>query len=217
MAAELLFEGGNMPESLLDEEIILDAESAGLFMSPEEFDNIEQYDENFRYELINGVVVVSPIPLFEETDPNDLLGHFLKNYQRNHPQGKVLDATMPQQYVRTSTGRRIADRLLWIGLGRYPDRRNDVAKIAVEFVSGSKRDRQRDYVDKQSEYMEVGIQEYWIIDRFKRQMTVFLNEPSGIREQVISEKETHESPLLPGFQLPVGEILAEADKAAKAN
>jgi Uma2 family endonuclease len=206
-----------MPESLLEEEITLDAESAGLLMSPEEFDNINEYDENFRYELIHGVVVVSPIPLAEESDPNDLLGYFLKHYQRTHRQVKRLDATMPQQYVRTSTGRRIADRLVWIGLGRYPDRGVDLAKIAVEFVSGSKRDQQRDYVDKRHEYMEVGIQEYWIIDRFQRQMTVFFNEPSGVRKQVVGEKESYKSPLLPGFRLPLREILAEADKAAKAN
>jgi Uma2 family endonuclease len=206
-----------MPESLLEEEIILDAESAGLLMSPEEFDNIEKYDENFRFELINGVVVVSPIPLIEETDPNELLGYFLKHYQRTHRQGKVVDATSPQQFVHTSTGRRIADRLIWIGLGRYPDRGVDLAKIAVEFVSGSKRDQQRDYVDKRDDYMEAGIQEYWIIDRFKRRMTVFFNEPNGVRERVIGEKESYKSPLLPGFRLPLREILAEADKAAKAN
>ena len=41
-----------MPQSLLDEEMILDVLSAGLLMSPEEFDNITEYDDRFRYELI---------------------------------------------------------------------------------------------------------------------------------------------------------------------
>ena len=63
-----------MPQALLEEEIILGSESAGLLMTAEEFDGIREYDENFRYELIHGVVVVSPIPLPEETNPNERLG-----------------------------------------------------------------------------------------------------------------------------------------------
>ncbi len=204
-----------MSQSLLEEEVILDAESAGLFMSEEEFDNIREYDENFRYELINGVVIVSPIPLAEETSPNELLGYLLIQYQVEHPQGKALDESLTQQYVRTSSGRRFADRLIWTGLGRVPNVRKDLPSIAVEFVSGSKRDRQRDYVDKRDEYRDAGIGEYWIIDRFKRTMTVVINGTDGVKEIVVKEGETYESPLLPGFQVSLARLLAQADKHAK--
>ena len=60
------------------------------------------------------------------------------------------------------------------------------------------------------------LRQYWIVDRFERHMTVFFNEPAGIREQIIAENEFYETPLLPGFRLPLGELLAEADKAAEA-
>src|SRR5690349_2459636 len=115
-----------MPQFVLDEEVILGLESAGLRMTPEEFDSIEEYDENYRYELVNGVVSVSPIPLPDETNPNDLLGYFLRIYQENHPNGKVLDATMPQQVIRTANGRRITDRAIWVGLGRFPNLETDL-------------------------------------------------------------------------------------------
>jgi Uma2 family endonuclease len=202
-------------EEIVNEEIVLGLESAGLFMTPEEFDAIQEYDENYRYELINGVLVVSPIPLPEETSPNDLLGYLLLDYKERHPAGKVLDCTMPQQYVRTKAGRRIADRLLWVGLGRLPKPRRDPASVAVEFVSAGKRNQRRDYEDKRGEYMEAGIAEYWIVDRFRRTMTVIYNLPSGEEEKIIHEAEVYQSPLLPGFELPLARLLAAADQRAE--
>lgn len=195
-----------------DLELVLGPELAGTLMTPEEFDAVEEYDENYRYELVHGVLVVSPIASAEETDPNEHLGRILRNYQDEDPAGSVLDTTLPQQYVRTGSSRRLADRLIWTGLGRLPDRRRDVPTIAVEFVSAGRRNRQRDYVDKRQEYMQVGIREYWIIDRFRRTLTVVSNTPGGVTEQVVGEEETYESPLLPGFVLGLKDLLAAADR-----
>ena len=198
-----------------EEEVVLGLESAGLLMTPEEFDAIEEYDENYTYELVNGVLVVNPIPLPQETGPNELLGHWLLDYQNHHPQGSTLDYTLPQQYVRTPTSRRLADRVIWTGLGRMPNRRRDLPSIAVEFVSAGSRNWRRDYVDKRQEYMEVGIAQYWIVDRFQRTMTVIHNKPSGQEEQVVSENEIYQSSLLPGFELPLAKLLEAADRAAQ--
>jgi Uma2 family endonuclease len=195
-------------------EVVLGLDSAGLRMTPEEFDAIEEYDENYRYELIDGVLVVSPIPLPQESGPNDVLGYLLQRYKDDHPEGWRLDYTLPHQYVHLRRGRRIADRLIWIGLGRPPRVKSDVAKIAVEFVSGRKRDRKRDYVDKRRDYKKAKIAEYWIIDRFDRTMTVIYYTPSGEKVRVIREHETYESPLLPGLILPLARLLAAADALA---
>ena len=191
-------------------EIVLGPESAGLLMTPEEFDSIREYDETYRYELINGVVVVRPIPLPEETNPNEILGHYLLNYQEDHPQGSALDLTLPQQYVATASGRRLADRLIWAGLGRLPNIKIDRPTIAVEFVSGGKRDRVRDYVDKRREYGAIPVPEYWIIDRFQRTLTVIRNLPTGQKERVVGETEAYESPCLPGFIVPLAKLLEAA-------
>jgi Uma2 family endonuclease len=198
-----------------EQDLALGLESAGVRMTPEEFDAIEDYDENYRYELVNGVLVVSAIPLAEETGPNELLGYWLLDYKYEHPHGGALDDTLPQQYVPTRTGRRLADRLIWTGLGRLPNVRQDLATIAVEFVSAGRRNRQRDYVDKRWEYMETGITEYWIIDRVQRTLTVILNRPEGVQELVIAENGTYQSPLLPGFELPLAKLLAAADQRAQ--
>ncbi len=198
-----------------EQEVVLSLESAGLLMTPEEFDAVEEYDENYCYELVNGVLVVTAIPLAEETGPNELLGHLLLDYKESHPRGSALDYTLPQQYVRTRTSRRLADRLIWTGLGRVPNRRTDLPTIAVEFVSAGRRNRQRDYVDKRREYIKAGIREYWIIDRFQRTLTVIHIRRTGPKEQVIAETQNYESRFLPEFKVPLARLLAAADQLAE--
>ncbi len=192
--------------------LVLGPENAGILMTPEEFDGIDEWDENHRYELVHGVLVVNPIPLAEETDPNEYLGFLLEWYRHQHPEGAALDVSLPQQYVPTRTGRRLADRLIWAGLGRMPDRRHDVATVAVEFVSAGRRNRDRDYVEKRQEYLEVGIREYWIVDRFQRRLTVVRAEPSGSQDFLVEEGGTYTTPLLPGFELVLAPLLARADR-----
>lgn len=196
--------------------LALSLELAGTLMTPEEFDAIEEYDEDYRYELIHGVLVVTAIPLPQETGPNDMLGYMLLAYQITHPKGKILDGTLPEQHVRTADSRRRADRLIWTGLGRTPKRKEDLPSVVVEFVSASRRDRQRDYVENRHEYMERRIGEYWIFDRFRRTLTVVRYHPDEPEEIVVPEAGTYQTPLLPGFELQVGELLAVADQWAEA-
>ena len=190
-------------------------ESAGILLTPEEFDAITDYDENYRYELIHGVLVVNAIPNPEETGPNEFLGYLLLKHKNEHARGRTLDDTLPQQFVRTLFGRRIADRLIWAGLSRLPQLRNDPATIAVEFVSAGRRNRHRDYEEKRQEYGDAGIKEYWIFDRFDRTLTVIGYIGGESVETVITESQTYESPLLPGFVVPLQLILQSADQRAE--
>lgn len=184
-------------------------ESNGILMTPDEFDRGD-FDECWRYELIQGVLVVSPIPSNKETDPNEYLGYLLIGYREHHPQGSALDATLPEQYLKTGANRRRPDRVIWAGLGRKP-KKNEVPAIITEFVSGRKRDRERDYETKRDEFMAIGVQKYWVIDRFMRTMTVFFLNRGRVRTKVIKENQTYTTHLLPGFELPLASLLSRAD------
>ncbi len=201
----------SMNRALLQEGIAIKPGLAGVRMTPEEFDAAEDWEENYRYELIDGVLVVTPPPVEAERDPNEELGYLLRRYREDHPQGHVLDKTLSEQTVRTRTNRRRADRVIWANLGRVPDPLVDVPTIVAEFVSADKRDWLRDYVDKRLEYMEIGVAEYWVIDRFRRVMTVYRYRPEGPLELEIKENETYRTPLLPGFELPLARLLSLAD------
>jgi Uma2 family endonuclease len=138
--------------------------SAATLMTSREFDRAE-FEEGWRYELINGRLIVSPIPLENERDPNEELGYLLRTYWQHYPDR--LNGTLFEQTVKVNDDRRRPDRVIWAGLGRQP-RKGETPTIIVEFVSSGKRARQRDYEEKRDEYLAIGVKEYWIIDRFER-------------------------------------------------
>jgi len=187
----------------------LGADSAGARMTASQFDAAD-FEEGWRYELIDGVLVVSPIPAEEESSPNDYLGYMLWHYRNSHPQGASLNQTMPERIVVTKRNRRRPDRVIWAGLGRHP-KRKETPTIIAEFVSPGKRNRTRDYEDKRDEFMEIRVSEYWVIDRFDRTLTVFTKQGSRVRKRVIKESEVYTTPLLPGFELPLAKLLALCD------
>jgi hypothetical protein len=115
-------------------------------------------------------------------------------------------------FCRTATGRRRADRAIWVRLGRRPEPTVDIPAIAVEFVSASRRHRRRDYGGKRLEDREADVVEHWIVDRFLRTLTVYRNSPQQSSEAIVTEQETYQTPLLPGFGLLLSRLLAVADR-----
>ncbi len=202
--------------STVQDRLILGPEMAGTLMTPEEFDSAADGDELYIYELIHGVLIVTPPPSEGERGPNDLLGHWLRTYREQHVHGRALDYTLTEHTLPTAENRRRADRVIWVGLGRVPDVRRELPAIVVEFISAGRRNRLRDYHAKRDEYREAGIAEYWIIDRFRRQLTVFRQVAASEPVSVVREDEIYATPLLPGFELPLAELFAESDRLEQA-
>lgn len=189
---------------------------AGLPMTLDEFDDAD-FELGMRYELINGVLIVTPPPLEEERDSNEELGRLLRNYQRAHASGKSLDLTLPEQNLRTKTQNRRCDRAIWAGLGRRPRTRGpaskrDVPAIVVEFPSSRPADQRRDYEEKRIEYRDFGVREYWIIDRFSRMLTVYSWHGRRWVKKTHAEDAIYSTPLLPGFALPLAQLDALTDE-----
>ncbi len=182
----------------------------GILMTPAEFDRAD-FEEGYRYELINGVLIVAPIPSEGEIDPNGELEYLLRHYRRNYPRGSALDATLTERIVHVGDNRRRVDRVIWAGLGRRPQK-HETPTIVVEFVSRRKRDQVRDYETKRDEYLPAGVKEYWVIDRFQRTLTVFRRKAGKISKQVVHEHRVYKTSLLPGFELPLDELFAVADR-----
>jgi Uma2 family endonuclease len=188
---------------------------AGIPLTLDEFEEAE-FVEGYRYELIHGVLVVSPPPLEQERDSNEELGHWLRNYRESHPEGKALDLTLPEHNIRTRLQNRRCDRAIWTGLGRKPRTRGpvrmrDLPSILVEFPSSRPADQRRDYEEKRIEYRDLGIVEYWIVDRFKRTMTVYTWRGKRWVKKTMKEGERYTTPLLPGFEVDLGRLLAISD------
>lgn len=189
---------------------------AGIPLLPDEFEAAE-FEEGFRYELIHGVLVVNAAPREEERDANQELGYLLLAYQRTHPEGKIIDLTLPEQDLRTGIQIRRADRVIWTGLGRLPRtrglvRRRDLPSIVIEFPSARPADLRRDYDEKRIEYRDLGVREYWIFDRFRRALTVYRWQGKRWTKLMVPEGECYATPLLPGFELSVAVLLAVSDR-----
>ena len=187
----------------------VDPTMAGIPMTLAEFDALEDGEEGYRYELIHGVLVVSPSPARNERDVNQELGHLLLSFAERRP--GVLDDTLNEDDVRTPLSRRRADRAIWCGRGRLPGAKEQ-ADILVEFVSKGRRNWKRDYEEKVAEYLDAGVKEYWIFDRFARRMTVHRQVEGQRSVRVVTETETYATDLLPGFELSLAHLLAVCDR-----
>jgi Uma2 family endonuclease len=185
------------------------ATSAGLRMSLEEFREIDDFEEGFRFELIKGVLVVTPPPSPAHSNSDDELGYLLRSYREQHPQGKCIDGTFGDVEIVTSTGLRVADRAIWVGLGRLPQPARDIPSVIVEFVSPGKAAYVRDYEQKRDEYLELGVREYWVLDRFDHTLSVFR---PGMPWLIVKVDEVYTTDLLPGFNLAVKRIMTAADE-----
>jgi Uma2 family endonuclease len=202
--------------SLTEKELVLGPELAGALLTAEEFDAADVAGDLYVYELIHGVLVVTPPPSEGERGPNELLAQLLLNYRDQHPHGKALDCTLPEHLVKVQGNRRRADRVIWAGLGRLPDVRRDRPAIVIEHVSKGRRNLKRDYEAKRTEYLASGIAEYWIIDRFRRILTVHRGPADQPSQVLVEEHEVYTTPLLPGFELPLAKLFEVADRLAEA-
>lgn len=187
------------------EVLTLGPQHNGILLTPEEFDQAE-FEEGWRYELIHGVLIVTTTPGREERDPNEELGYLLRRYRDDHAQGAALDVTLSEEEVHVGDHRRRADRAIWAGLGRLPGK-HETPTILVEFVSEGRRNRLRDYEEKREEYLAAGVAEYWVIDRFDETLTVFRRSRSKAGgKRVFAASDIYRTPLLPGFELPIGRL-----------
>ncbi len=201
--------------STLEQSSTITREWNGTLMTPEEYDAASDWDEEYAYELINGVLIVTPSLSGGERGPSDLLGHLLMQYQESHPQGSHLNFTLPEHTLATGDNRRRADRVIWCGFDHDPDLMRDVPSIVIEIVSADRRDRQRDYETRRVEHSQIGVREYWIIDRFHRRITQVRFAEEGETETTLEEVATLTPPLLPGFGLPLARLFAVADRCTR--
>jgi Uma2 family endonuclease len=166
-----------------------------------------------RYELQNGELVEMP----PESDRNHLIAMYLVS---------ILLQVVPIQQLRRGTeivvsGARSTTRIpdlvvlteeLSNALARAP--RSTILPdmpppaLVVEVVSPGKENEDRDYRYKRSEYAARNIQEYWIVDPTKEQVTVLTLVDGLYEEASFKGKEPIASTLFPLLKPTAAEILA---------
>jgi Uma2 family endonuclease len=178
---------------------------AGRVVSAEEFADAI-YQEPWRYERERGRLVVMAPDGEGHVEASSPWWKRLSLYWNDHPE--VVHRVVPNAWIRVDGGNdRIGDIGVYLagdpGAKKIPDR---VPDLMFEIVSPGRESRHRDYVKKRSEYERLGVKEYVIVDRFKKQVTVFTLAAGGYQSRVLTAADTYTSPLLPGLVIPLAEV-----------
>jgi Uma2 family endonuclease len=182
---------------------------AGRRVSADEFRTAE-FDESFTYERVRGRLVVMPPAGPDHRRVSRPFRRILGGYWNANP--KLIDDVDVEGWVSTSPDDdRIPDICVYLAgessEEEIPDR---VPDLIFEFVSGSRRDQERDYIHKRAEYHAVGVKEYVIVDRFKLQALVLTWQPGDYSERTLTIADEYATPWLPGLCVPLGEVFAES-------
>ena len=186
----------------------LGPDDAGRRVSAEEFRTAD-FEEGFTYERVRGRLVVMPPAGPDHRRVSRPFRRTLGHYWGEHP--KLIDDVDVEGWISTSPDDdRVPDICVYLAGENsgeeVPDR---VPDLIFEFVSGSRRDQERDYIHKRSEYHGVGVKEYVILDRFKSQALVLTWQAGDYAERVLTPSDEYSTPLLPGLCVPMGEVFAE--------
>jgi Uma2 family endonuclease len=174
----------------------------GLRMNADEYLALGETFE--RYELIDGVVCMSPSPSFLHQKLITEVSFLIREYLKGRPIGEVaveIDVRLTDGlvyrpdvvFLRTDKAARCD-----VHIAEAPD-------VVVEVISpdSSRIDRET----KRRDYERFGVAEYWIIDPRTRSFTFF-----GLRDgkfvELIADVAHFESAAIPGFRLDLDAIRA---------
>jgi Uma2 family endonuclease len=178
---------------------------------------LDQFDrsigrEGHRYELNKGVIEVSDVPEPKHGMQVQEVRDQLVAYRLAHPDIiKVIAGSNDAKILlAVSQSERHPD--LFVYLSPPPDVEDVwslwVPAIVVEVVS--KSSMKRDYEDKPGEYLEFGVNEYWIVDSFKQQLTTLIRWRGQWKERIVKPPQKYSTRHLPGFSLDLKRVLAAA-------
>jgi Uma2 family endonuclease len=166
------------------------------------------FPEGHRYELVKGVVEMSPIPDI----PHDRVVNKLHRWLMLSAEGRPdVVGYMSQRFAVTISTRETAREP---DFGVYgpaesplqPGRkwRDLTPMLVIEVVSQGQEPR--DYDDKRRDYWDAGVSEYWIADPQRKTLTVLSRHRVDWAEQVFSVGDAYHPANLPGLEIPVDEL-----------
>ncbi|MBC8160312.1 MAG: Uma2 family endonuclease [Roseiflexaceae bacterium] len=173
--------------------------------------DLEQFpdDPTLRYEIIDGKLYVSKVPNWYHQVIADRIGDALRRWNETSAAGEAVSGP---GIIPPDDDNLIPD-LVWIsherlaaGLGS-DGKLHLLPELIVEVLSPGLANERRDRTDKLAVYGRQGVREYWIADRKQRTIEVYRTTGDILAHAAtIGERETLDSPLLPGFALALERV-----------
>ena len=163
-----------------------------------------EFEEPFRYERVKGRLVVMSSSGLAHTRMISAILERLYLYKHNSKD--VIDLIAPEGWMRAADHTdRVGDIAIYLAGHEHPEQIYDMVPDLV-FEVVSEGSEERDYVLKRKEYYDLGIQEYAIVDPFRKIVVVLTPNGEGYADRELQSDNTYRSPQLPGFILPLIEL-----------
>lgn len=177
----------------------------GMRLSAEEYYALP--DDGNRYELIDGVVIMSP----SATPRHQLIAGVIYRQLAEHVDCNKLGLVLYETDVRFGRGQDERDliyrpEIVFVAadrLGALGSRIEIVPDLVVEVISPDSR--HLDSVTKRNDYERVGVREYWLIDPQQKRMTFLRLGEKGYVEAP-STGDAYTSEVVPGFTLDLSRV-----------
>lgn len=150
-------------------------------------------DEHIKYELIDGIICISPSPT---------IGHQRTAKKFIVSLSKKLNELAFEVFYGLDI--RIHDDIFKPDVMVFCKQNYEVPELIIEVLSPSTA--KRDMGIKVTKYEEVGIKEYWIAD--PKTMTVIVHDFVNETVVILNKEEIIESKLYPDFKVPIKEFFS---------
>jgi Uma2 family endonuclease len=168
-------------------------------------------DDLHHYELLNGRIVMSPPAGWPHGSIGGRIVTSMSRHVREHELGHVLDSSAGYDLPSGDT---VEPDISYISRQRFesgPKPRKGqfvriVPDLVVEILSPSTT--RRDRTEKKKIYEDNGVDEYWIVDPDREEVTIFRRGKRGYGPARPIKKGRLRSRVLPGLELTVADIFA---------
>lgn len=177
----------------------------GLRMTAEEYFSIGETQN--RYELIDGVVIMSPSPTPLHQEIVAEIAAQLRMFVKRNPIGRVFVEVDVQLAPRAVAGELVyRPDAVYVSKERNDQIRNCIAgapDLVVEVISPDSR--RYDGETKRSDYERCGVREYWLIDPLEGRMTFYVLQGGRLVERQPRGDE-FSSEALPGLVVNLADV-----------
>lgn len=165
--------------------------------------------EGFRYELVDGVIEVSPVPNIPHDVPIGFLNRLFGRYADRRPDIVGHITQRSALALRQRPTAREPDFAVY-ATGQVSARPGVSWKqltplLIVEIVSPGQAER--DYRAKRADYWDAAVPEYWIVDPDAQTLTLLSRGETDWVERTLGQTETLQSAQFPGLTFVVGNML----------
>ena len=173
------------------------------------YEDYASWDENERYEIIDGVAYALATPLFIHQDISRNLFRKFDSFL----QGKPCDVYYSPVSVRLNYDKGddsvVEPDLVVICDKSNIDKKgyNGVPDIIIEILSLS--NPRHDLILKFNKYLDAGVKEYWIVDPETKTIKLCVLNRDGYLTNVYKENDTISSQVLKGLKIKLSDIFVD--------